>query len=75
MTTYAVQEREKIEERSSDALPLSSAVSAEATAGASCAHYWIIEPADGPVSRGMCQICLEEKDFKNFVDTYSSQED
>jgi hypothetical protein len=75
MTAYAVRERDKVEERSSNAVQEASPAVSEAPTVPSCAHYWIIEPADGPVSRGMCQICSEERDFKNFVDSYSSQED
>ena len=30
-----------------------------------CAHYWIIETADGPVSKGECQLCGEEREFSN----------
>ena len=29
-----------------------------------CAHYWVIEPANGPVSQGGCQVCGEVKGFK-----------
>ena len=32
-----------------------------------CCHYWIIETASGPISRGECQICHEVRDFKNSV--------
>ena len=32
-----------------------------------CCHYWIIETAIGPVSRGECQTCHEVRDFKNSV--------
>ena len=35
-----------------------------------CAHYWIIEPANGPMSRGKCRVCLEVRDFKNFVEEF-----
>ncbi len=30
-----------------------------------CAHHWIIEAADGPVSKGKCQLCGEEREFAN----------
>ncbi len=30
-----------------------------------CRHYWNIESADGPTSRGVCQVCGEEKEFLN----------
>jgi len=33
-----------------------------------CCHYWIIQPAGGPVSLGMCQLCLETREFKNSID-------
>ncbi len=32
-----------------------------------CAHHWIIEKADGPRSKGKCQLCGEEKEFSNSV--------
>ena len=37
-----------------------------------CAHYWVIEPANGPLSKGICQVCLEVKEFKNFVESYDT---
>ncbi len=30
-----------------------------------CRHYWVIEVANGPVSRGQCKYCGERKDFLN----------
>ena len=30
-----------------------------------CRHYWSIESADGPTSRGICRVCGEEKEFLN----------
>ncbi len=35
----------------------------------SCRHYWIIEAPTGPVSRGVCQICEEIRDFKNYIES------
>ena len=32
-----------------------------------CCHYWIIQPAGGPVSLGMCQLCLETREFENSI--------
>ena len=32
-----------------------------------CRHYWIIEPASGPVSQGVCQNCHEVKEFQNTI--------
>lgn len=33
-----------------------------------CPHYWVIQPAEGPVSQGICQICGQTKEFKNYVE-------
>ncbi len=30
-----------------------------------CRHYWHIEAASGPKSRGVCKICGEEREFLN----------
>ena len=32
---------------------------------AQCAHHWIIETADGPVSKGECQLCGENREFNS----------
>ena len=40
---------------------------AEQTAPA-CRHYWVIQPATGPVSQGACQNCGETREFKNYVE-------
>lgn len=32
-----------------------------------CCHHWIIEPANGRVSWGKCQICHEIKEFQNSI--------
>ncbi len=75
MTAYAVRELEKV-------VGEAEAVAAEApfeapnmVNGLVCAHYWIIEPANGPVSQGQCQNCLEVRDFKNFVDSYHQDDE
>jgi hypothetical protein len=36
-----------------------------------CAHHWVIQPAMGPSSPGICQICGETKDFQNYVEAAS----
>ena len=36
-----------------------------------CSHHWMIQPADGPVSLGVCQFCFEAKEFKNSIDKWS----
>lgn len=30
-----------------------------------CRHHWLIEPANGPTSRGRCRLCGDERDFRN----------
>lgn len=32
-----------------------------------CQHFWIIEIANGPKSRGECKYCGEIKDFHNSI--------
>ena len=32
-----------------------------------CAHHWMIQPADGPTSLGMCRFCREVRKFKNSI--------
>ena len=32
-----------------------------------CRHYWIIEPAKGPVSKGECRYCRETREFQNSI--------
>ena len=44
---------------------------AEVLEPAQCRHHWVIQPATGPVSQGMCQTCGEERDFKNYVESAS----
>lgn len=34
----------------------------------SCRHHWVIQPATGPISSGVCQICSETREFKNYVE-------
>ena len=33
-----------------------------------CRHHWVIQPADGPESQGICQSCGEIREFKNYVE-------
>ncbi|PKB63549.1 MAG: hypothetical protein BZY80_06625 [SAR202 cluster bacterium Io17-Chloro-G2] len=35
---------------------------------ATCTHHWTIQPATGPVSQGVCRICGEVREFKNYVE-------
>ena len=32
-----------------------------------CCHNWIIEPANGSTSAGVCRRCGEEREFKNSI--------
>ncbi len=34
-----------------------------------CRHHWLIQAADGPTSDGICRICGETREFKNYVET------
>jgi len=34
-------------------------------------HHWVIQPATGPVSQGVCQACGEVRDFQNHVESAS----
>ncbi len=40
-------------------------ITEEHVAPVGCRHYWIIESADGPTSKGVCRICGAEKEFFN----------
>lgn len=42
--------------------------SAEVEGAGQCPHYWVIQPATGPLSQGICQSCGEVRDFKNYVE-------
>ena len=70
MTTYAVRELEKVVEEAEAVAAEASVESPNMANKPACAHYWVIEPANGPVSQGQCQNCFEVRDFKNFVDSY-----
>jgi len=30
-----------------------------------CHHYWVLEQASGPTSRGVCKLCGTEREFDN----------
>jgi len=40
-----------------------------ATEQTSCQHHWVLETAAGPTSKGVCQRCGTEKEFKNTIET------
>ena len=33
-----------------------------------CRHHWAIQPATGPISQGVCRLCGEVREFKNYVE-------
>ena len=37
-----------------------------------CCHHWEIEPAEGPISLGVCRLCHESKEFKNSIESYEA---
>ena len=32
-----------------------------------CRHFWLIEAAAGPISRGICQLCGTKRNFDNYL--------
>ena len=32
-----------------------------------CHHHWVIEPANGPVSQGVCRLCQQVREFENSI--------
>ncbi len=30
-----------------------------------CVHHWTIETSQGPMSKGVCQLCGEQREFHN----------
>ena len=52
------------------AIALEPEIEIESTASVpACRHHWVIQPAYGPVSNGLCQICGETREFKNYVES------
>ena len=43
--------------------------------GPKCVHYWIIDLPSGPMSKGKCRRCGENKEFKNYLDPMSYWDD
>ena len=39
-----------------------------------CVHHWLIDPPEGPVSKGVCKLCGEVKEFPNDL-SYSWKEE
>jgi len=38
----------------------------EAAKKGKCCHYWVIETPEGPISKGVCKVCGEVKEFDSF---------
>jgi len=38
-----------------------------------CCHYWVIENATGPVSKGICKFCSAQKEFSNYLSDMEAQ--
>ncbi|MBT4511610.1 MAG: hypothetical protein GY845_14300 [Planctomycetes bacterium] len=59
-------------------VPKTVAISEESTleiqSQEQCVHHWIIDPPDGPISKGTCKLCGDEKDFPNDL-SYSWKEE
>lgn len=53
--------RSKVKERSQDSI-----------AENQCHHYWVIEIASGPTSKGVCKYCGQSKDFLNTIPDLST---
>jgi hypothetical protein len=41
---------------------------------ATCHHFWLIEPALGPTSQGVCKLCGQKKTFLNIVEDNQPKE-
>lgn len=42
-------------------------VSEERASKVGCNHYWVIESANGPVSKGVCKYCGDKREFSNVL--------
>jgi hypothetical protein len=52
-----------------------SAVLEKPVARSMCKHHWLIEPPDGPISKGVCKLCGEVKVFDNVLEELLSNRD
>ncbi len=66
MVVQVIERAQEVDERIEDV---------EAPKVIPCAHYWVIESANGPVSQGACQVCGEVRGFKNFIDSSNAHSD
>jgi hypothetical protein len=37
-----------------------------------CHHFWVIEIANGPCSRGQCKYCGEVREFQNSITDFNN---
>jgi len=40
-----------------------------------CRHYWVIETPTGPTSPGLCRLCGERREFKNYLEGHNWEEE
>ena len=40
----------------------------EARIDGACRHHWNIEGSSGPVSKGICHLCQETREFRNYIE-------
>ena len=50
-----------------------TSIDSAAKAPAKCVHHWVVEPADGPISRGRCKRCRQERTFSNSTETATEE--
>jgi len=48
-----------------DTVDVAVEVAVETKIEITCAHHWIIEPATGTTSLGVCKLCSARKEFSN----------
>ena len=42
---------------------------------AECIHHWVIDVPDGPLSKGLCRLCGEAREFRNYLESASGWDD
>ena len=40
-----------------------------------CTHHWVIESPSGPASSGLCKLCGEEREVRNYLENSPYWED
>ena len=40
-----------------------------------CIHHWLIEPAEGLSSKGVCKYCGVERMFQNILEEFKTKEE